>query len=623
MYILWRLIVNFFKITWNTINFIRTFIFNLLLIFFIILGMNIWHKINSVDHHVSIPKAKGALRFNLSGVIVDKSISSNHMNRIGYQLLGSKNGRSQENVIFNLVTAVRQAKEDKNITGMVLELHDFIGGSQASLEYLGKALREFRQSGKPIYAIGDHYTQPQYYLASYANKIFLSNQGSVDLHGFSVNHLYYKKLLDKLKINSNVFRIGTYKSAVEPFLRNNMSSEARLDYNRWIHQLWQKYIDDISINRNIKSNKLFPKAQIMIEKLKLVNGNMAQYALNNNLVDYVSNRGDIDQILINHFGLNKKNNDYNHISIYNYIHYKVTNINKLEDNNIAVIVVNGTIMENHTTLDNFVDSYEIIQQIRDARLDKKIKAIILRVDSPGGSVTASEMIRQELESAHKLGKKIVVSMAGLAASGGYWISTASDYIMAHSSTLTGSIGIFGVVNTLEKTLENIGIHSDGVSTSPLADRSIAQNLSNEMIQLIKLNIFNGYHNFINFVAKARKKTPNAIEKIAEGKIWTGQDALNNGLIDELGDFDDAIQKTVKLANLSQPKLKWYPNKKNFLNLILNQSNIYNIIHQLINMNYLMIGEDLLNIWKQNKFINNQITEQPKIYSICLNCNNYS
>ncbi len=233
---LWRIIAGFFKWTWRLLNFVREFILNVFLIVIILAGVGIWYAVQDKPADTT----KGALLVDLSGSVVDKPSVNNKVRQWGRELLGTSSSRLQENALFDLVDTIRSAKDDKNITGMVLQLTDFTGTDQASMQYIGKALREFRDAGKPIYAIDDSYNQSQYYLASYANKIYLSPQGAVDLHGFATNNLYYKSLLDKLKVTTNIFRVGTYKSAVEPLIRDDMSPAAREADSRWIGGLWTK-----------------------------------------------------------------------------------------------------------------------------------------------------------------------------------------------------------------------------------------------------------------------------------------------------------------------------------------------------------------------------------------------
>ncbi len=558
---LWRFIAGFFKWTWRVLNFVREMVLNLFFIFLVLVGVGIWMQIGNGSN--SEQTARGALLLDISGVIVDKPSTNHRLGALGRQLFGASSDRLQENSLFDIVNAIRQAKDDRNITGIVLDLKNFTGADQPSMRYIGKALREFRDSGKPVFAVGENYSQGQYYLASFANKIWLSPQGQVDLHGFATNGLYYKTLLDKLKVSTHVFRVGTYKSAVEPFIRDDMSPAAREADSRWIGELWQNYLHTVSANRQISPQQLFPGAQAIIDGLTSVGGDTAKYALDHKLVDALASSADVEKALTKQFGWSKTENNYRAISYYDY------SLKTPADTGgtIAVIFANGAIMDGEETPGN-VGGDTTASQIRDARLDPRVKAIVLRVNSPGGSVNASEVIRAELAAARAAGKPVVVSMGGMAASGGYWISTPANYIVASPSTLTGSIGIFGVINTVENSLSSIGVHSDGVSTSPLADISMTKALSPEVQQMMQLSIEYGYKRFITLVADARKRTPEQIDKIAQGHVWTGEDAKANGLVDSLGDFDDAVAKAAELAKLKQWHLDYYQDEPTVLDMVM-------------------------------------------------------
>ncbi|OZH96258.1 signal peptide peptidase SppA [Salmonella enterica] len=521
---LWRFIAGFFKWTWRVLNFVREMVLNLFFIFLVLVGVGIWMQIGNGSN--SEQTARGALLLDISGVIVDKPSTNHRLGALGRQLFGASSDRLQENSMFDIVNAIRQAKDDRNITGIVLDLKNFTGADQPSMRYIGKALREFRDSGKPVFAVGENYSQGQYYLASFANKIWLSPQGQVDLHGFATNGLYYKTLLDKLKVSTHVFRVGTYKSAVEPFIRDDMSPAAREADSRWIGELWQNYLHTVSANRQISPQQLFPGAQAIIDGLTSVGGDTAKYALDHKLVDALASSADVEKALTKQFGWSKTENNYRAISYYDY------SLKTPADTGgtIAVIFANGAIMDGEETPGN-VGGDTTASQIRDARLDP-------------------------------------VSMGGMAASGGYWISTPANYIVASPSTLTGSIGIFGVINTVENSLSSIGVHSDGVSTSPLADISMTKALSPEVQQMMQLSIEYGYKRFITLVADARKRTPEQIDKIAQGHVWTGEDAKANGLVDSLGDFDDAVAKAAELAKLKQWHLDYYQDEPTVLDMVM-------------------------------------------------------
>ncbi|TKT80478.1 signal peptide peptidase SppA [Escherichia sp. MR] len=613
---LWRFIAGFFKWTWRLLNFVREMVLNLFFIFLVLVGVGIWMQVSGGDSKETA--SRGALLLDISGVIVDKPDSSQRFSKLSRQLLGASSDRLQENSLFDIVNTIRQAKDDRNITGIVMDLKNFAGGDQPSMQYIGKALKEFRDSGKPVYAIGENYSQGQYYLASFANKIWLSPQGVVDLHGLATNGLYYKSLLDKLKVSTHVFRVGTYKSAVEPFIRDDMSPAAREADSRWIGELWQNYLNTVAANRQIPAQQVFPGAQGLLDGLTKTGGDTAKYALDNKLVDALASSAEIEKALTKEFGWSKADKNYRAISYYDYALKTPAD----SGDGIGVVFANGAIMDGEETQGN-VGGDTTAAQIRDARLDPKVKAIVLRVNSPGGSVTASEVIRSELAAARAAGKPVVVSMGGMAASGGYWISTPANYIVANPSTLTGSIGIFGVITTVENSLDSIGVHTDGVSTSPLADVSITKALPPEAQQMMQLSIENGYKRFITLVADARKSTPEQIDKIAQGHVWTGQDAKANGLVDSLGDFDDAVAKAAELAKLKQWHLEYYVDEPTFFDKVMDNMS-GSVRAMLPDALQAMLPAPLASVASTVKSESDKLAafnDQQNRYAFCLTCAN--
>lgn len=611
---LWQIIAGIFRWTWRLLNFIRELILNLFLVLLILVGVGIYLSFQSSS--TSTAPARGALLVDLSGVVVDQPSVNNRVRQWGRELLGASSSRLQENSLFDVVDSIRKAKDDKNITGMVLQLNDFVGADQPSLRYIGKALREFRDSGKPIFAIGDSYNQTQYYLASYANKVYLSPQGAVDLHGFATNNLYYKSLLDMLKVTTNIFRVGTYKSAVEPLIRDDMSPAAREADSRWIGGLWQNYLETVAANRQLTPQQLFPGAAGVLSGLQAAGGDTARYALDNKLVDELASRTAIENQLVKTFGWDKQVNDFNAISIYDYQPKPDAN----QGGKIAVVFANGAIMDGPQTPGN-VGGDTTAAELRQARLDPAIKAVVFRVNSPGGSVSASEVIRSELAAVRTAGKPVVVSMGGMAASGGYWVSTPADYIIASPSTLTGSIGIFGIINTYEKTLDTLGVHTDGVATSPLADIAITKALPQEFSQMMQLNIENGYKNFLDLVAKSRKMTPQQVDQIAQGHVWLGSDAKANGLVDQLGDFDDAVKKAAELAKLQQWQLDWFVDTPSLSDMVLSQFgvSIHAMLPAAIQAMLPAPLASVANAVKEQPGLFNNLNDPQNRYAICLTC----
>ena len=600
-------VLSVIKLIWKTINVFRQIFLNIIFFIAIILIFSGIELIKDLKKQDVVPQY-GTLVLDLEGVIVDSTRYDDEIYALQNKIYGKKVNTSRENSLFELTQKIAQATTDPNIDGMVLKLDNFVGADMSSLQYVGKYLSKFREANKPIYAIGSNFNQSQYYLASYANKIYLTPLGAVSVYGLSANNLYYKTLLDNLKINTHVFRVGTYKSAIEPFIRDDMSDAAKSNTTRWLSAMWENYLNDISVQRKKAPSQLVPNPDDMLSELKAAKGSMSQYALSTGLVDVVASNYQYDLDIVQ---------NQHQLSIYD---YKLTEKDEQTDDKplIAVVFVNGTITDSENNTD-IAGSQDIVEQLRNIRnnLDNQnVQAVILRVNSPGGSVDASEAIRSELEALRSYQIPVVVSMGGMAASGGYWISTASDYIIASPNTITGSIGIFGIIPTFEKSLSHIGVYNDGVTTSPLANNSVTRNLPDEMSQLIQMNIDNGYNTFISLVAKARNMSTEQVDKIAQGQVWLGSEASNIGLVDKLGDFDDAIETAATLANLTDYKIDWLKPDVSWFN------SFYSEMLTMLPKSTAEIFFDQLPQAKQLKqqvSLWNKFHDSQNRYIYCLNC----
>lgn len=600
-------VLSVIKLIWKTINVFRQIFLNIIFFIAIILIFSGIELIKDLKKQDIVPQY-GTLVLDLEGVIVDSTRYDDEIYALQNKIYGKKVNTSRENSLFELTQKIAQATTDPNIDGMVLKLDNFVGADMSSLQYVGKYLSKFKEANKPIYAIGSNFNQSQYYLASYANKIYLTPLGAVNVYGLSANNLYYKTLLDNLKINTHVFRVGTYKSAIEPFIRDDMSDAAKSNTTRWLSAMWKNYLNDISVQRKKAPSQLVPNPTDMLSELKAAKGSMSQYALSTGLVDVVASNYQYDLDIVQ---------NQHQLSIYD---YKLTEKDEQTDDKplIAVVFVNGTITDSENNTD-IAGSQDIVEQLRNIRnnLDNQnVQAVILRVNSPGGSVDASEAIRSELEALRSYQIPVVVSMGGMAASGGYWISTASDYIIASPNTITGSIGIFGIIPTFEKSLSHIGVYNDGVTTSPLANNSVTRNLPDEMSQLIQMNIDNGYNTFISLVAKARNMSTEQVDKIAQGQVWLGSEASNIGLVDKLGDFDDAIETAVTLANLTDYKIDWLKPDVSWFN------SFYSEMLTMLPKSTAEIFFDQLPQAKQLKqqvSLWNKFHDSQNRYIYCLNC----
>ncbi|ERM60295.1 MULTISPECIES: signal peptide peptidase SppA [Vibrio] len=610
---IFKFIGMIFKGIWKLITFVRLALVNL----FFLLSIAIIYFVyfHSDTTQPTVPQ-QSALVLNLSGPIVEQSRYINPMDSVTGSLLGKD--LPKENVLFDIVKTIRYAKDDDNVTGIVLALRELPETNLTKLRYIAKALNEFKATGKPIYAVGDFYNQSQYYLASYADKVFLSPDGGVLLKGYSAYSLYYKSLLEKLDVNTHVFRVGTYKSAIEPFIRDDMSDAAKESASRWLSQLWGAYVDDVSNNRQIDAKTLNPSMDSFLKDLESVDGDIAKLAEKLGLVDELATRQQVRLELADVFGSDGQDS-YNALGYYEYRTTMLPDLTS-ESHDVAVIVASGAIMDGKQPRGT-VGGDTTAALLRQARNDDQVKAVVLRVDSPGGSAFASEVIRNEIEAIKQAGKPVVVSMSSLAASGGYWISMGADKILAQPTTLTGSIGIFSVITTFEKGLNDIGVYTDGVGTSPFSGLGITTGLSDGAKDAFQMGIENGYRRFISLVGENRGIEVDAVDKIAQGRVWTGQDAMQKGLVDEIGDFDDAIAAAASLADLETYNIYWVEEPL---------SATEQFIQEFMNQVQMSIGLDIQSMIPSSlRPVTQQLAQDSQLlgnfndpqgrYAFCLNC----
>ncbi len=541
-----QVILKFLKYCWRGLNFIRDCVMNLVFLLFVLLLGAILSLSSYMDgEKVELVGEQGALLLNLDGYLADNRDSQPEWER-ALQELDNQHVPGKIST-FDVVYAIEQAANDERIKGLVLDLNYFEGADIPALEYVGESLKNFKKTEKPVIAFSDNYTQAQYLLASYADEIYLNPRGSVFIQGLAAQNLYFKEMLDKLEVTPHVFRVGTYKSAVEPFLRNDMSPEARRNLQQWLNGMWTNYKDIIATNRKIDQNSVLPDAKTFLKELKALKGDSTAYVEQRKLVTQLASRSELDKKLIELFGSNK--DDEPKLLTFNRYLKALPDRMLSEDSEhkIAVVNVEGVIVDGESYQDE-VGGNTVSRLLSEANADKDVKAVVLRVNSPGGSAFASEVIRQEVDALQKAGKPVVVSMGSMAASGGYWISSTADYIVADKNTITGSIGIFALFPTFEKTVKKWGISSDGVATSELSDLSLLRPLSSELNDVFQMEIEYGYDEFLSVVSKGRKLSKEEVDKIAQGQVWLGQDAYKNKLVDELGNFDTALNKAIELAN---------------------------------------------------------------------------
>ena len=528
------------------------FFFTLNIIFLIALIIAVFSFLSSLLVDEFEDPTDKALVINPIGPIVEQVVGSND------PFEGFTNDTPRELFVGDLLEVLNSAADDDRVQSILLRLDNIDGTGQSVLFDVGNALKRLKDSGKKIIAVGDYYTRSSYYLASFADEIILNKDGIIELYGFQRSRLFFKSLLDKLKIDFNVFRVGTFKSAVEPYIANEMSDaakEANLDY---LNILWDSYKDVISRNRKMSSYEIQNLVDNADQILTNPEESTAEALMNYGLVDTLLPRTKIRSYLKDIFGESEDKKSFAKISGYEYFQLiQSEKDSKSNKDKISVIVARGTIVDGDQP-PGMIGGDSTSRLIREAHEDENVKAIVLRVDSGGGGVFASEQIRLELIEAKEKGVTFIASMGNVAASGGYWISANADEIWASHNTITGSIGIFGILPTLDRALKEVGINSDGVSTSKLdLSGDITKPLDTGLAKIIQSEINYGYKRFIELVSEARDIPIEEVDKIAQGRVWAGSKAKELGLVDEIGDLEMAISRAAELAGIEEYSI-YYP-----------------------------------------------------------------
>jgi protease-4 len=536
---------SFFKriglFVWNTVNGIRKLILNL--IFFGILAAIF---VAFMSDEAIVIEDNTALVLNLSGTIVDQKRFIDPIEAALNQ--GNEDNPNAEVLLADVLYVINNATHDKRINTLVLDVANLHSASVSKMTTIGEALNEFKAADKTVIAHGNYFNQDQYFLASYASTIYLNSQGMVSLDGLSRYRMYYKSALEKLKINTHVFRVGTFKSAVEPFIRDDMSEADKASSNALLADIWSSYSEIVSKNRDISPDDLVLAPERYLSLLDKAEGDSAKMALEMKWIDKLISEEEFRLMMLDTVGEGKDKHQYRQVQFNDYLALVKPMPSYVEKDAVGILVAKGTILNGHQQAGD-IGGESTAELLRKARFNDNIKALVLRVDSPGGSAFASEQIRQEILALKAAGKPVVVSMGSMAASGGYWISASSDYIYATPTTLTGSIGIFGMFATFEDALSHIGVTTDGVATSQWAGLTVTRPLNDKVAAVIQRHIERGYHEFIALVAKERDMTLEQVDTIAQGRVWTGKKALELGLVDELGDMEDAIAKAAELAKM--------------------------------------------------------------------------
>ena len=538
---------RFFRFLWRALKAVTIFVYGLVAV--IILSAVLFAFVSQGGP--KIPDS-GALLLDPEGVLVEQRSA------VDIDTLLVNEGPPQEVLVKDIIDALAFAKEDDRIKLVVLQLDGLQYGLLPKLERIAAAIVEFKASGKKVIAVGDNYSQSALYLAAHADEVLMNPEGVAAVEGFAMYRPYFKSLLEKHDVSVNVFKVGKYKSALDPFLRDDMSDEDRLAWTEILNPLWDAYTTGIEKARGLDAGSITSVLDNAPQKVQEAQGNLARLAVQEGLIDRLVTDNERREYLIELAGVNEEDTEqqnYRRVAFKAYLRDARLPV-KHKDNKVAVITAVGDIVDGHAP-QGVIGSKSLSKLIRKARLDDDVKAIVLRIDSGGGSKSASEIIHTEVQAAQDSGIPIVASMGSVAASGGYYIAASADEIWALPNTITGSIGIIGLLPSFEKTLARYGVYTDGIATTPIAGGASAlRGVSPVYGEVLQSTIESGYQQFLTTVADGRNMDVDAVHEVAQGRVWTGEKAEQLGLVDELGDLNDAINAAARLADIENYSL-WY------------------------------------------------------------------
>jgi protease-4 len=501
----------------------------------------------------SIPKLRqdAALVIRPEGEIVEQPTGD----PLELAIAEARNLGRGETTLRDITDAIQAARDDTRIKTLFLDFDAMTGAGQPTLDEFARAVSDFRKSGKKVVTYATGYSRDSYYVAAHADEIYLDPMGAVILEGYERYRNYYKSALDKLGVDVNVFRVGRYKSAVEPYIRDDMSAEDREASQTFVNSLWDTYLTAVSKARGMEPAALRTYVDTLTPVVKAAKGDTGKVALDAQLVTALKTPSQVEQRIEALSAKDEENDSYVSVSLKDYLRVvrAADTISRHPDARVAVLIGSGEIVDGGGS-GGVIAGDDMAELIRETRLDEDVKALVLRIDSPGGSVTAAEKIHRELLAFKRTKRPIIVSMGDLAASGGYYIAAPADEIWASPATITGSIGIFGLFPTAPRTFDQLGIGVDGVGTTPLSgelriDRAIGP-AAGTLLQSI---IERGYEDFLARVAVGRRKTRDQVDAVAQGRVWTGRDAKRLGLVDGLGSLDEAIAAAARRAKLTEGK----------------------------------------------------------------------
>ncbi len=534
-------IARFFIGIWNFIDGTRRLVLNLiflLIVFFIVMAF-----IDSGE--TLLLQSKTALVLNPQGDIVEEFSGS----PLDQAFMQATEKTVPETRLRDLVEALRRARDDERIVRLVINPSEMGHAGMGSLLELEAAIADFKTSGKPVIALADNLQRQQYFLAAMADEIWLNPHGQVWLDGFSTYRNYYADAMDKLDVEINLFRVGEYKSAMEPWIRNDMSTEDRNASLFWLGSLWQQYLEGVSRERGIPLVDLSAAINNFADRLDAAGGNFAQLALDLGLVDKLVSRPEANQQLASLGATARGSEAYRQVSFLHYLDQTELQQDHSSRNTVAVVVLEGEIVRGHQP-PGMAGAETLIARLRSVAEKPEVKAVVLRLNSPGGEVFASELIRREVQALRESGRTVVVSMGDVAASGAYWIAMAAEEVWATPATITGSIGVFGMLPTFSEPLNKLGIHTDGVGTTPMAGKlRLDMPLDDDVRRIFQRSTEQVYEDFIEVVAASRSMSLEEVNRVARGQVWSGVQARDRGLVDQAGGLPQAIDSAARIAGL--------------------------------------------------------------------------
>ena len=530
-----------FGAIWNTITWVRLALANLVFL----LMLCVIYFVYFAGSTEPLPE-QAALLINPMGTIVDQKSPVDPLQT----LVAAPSPADHEVLVRDVIEAIRLAKDDDRINSLVMELGSLMYVGISRTQEIVVALEEFKTSGKPVVAVGDYFSQDQYPLASYADELIAHPIGGAGLEGFSMYHNFYAEALDKLSVSMHVFRAGEHKSAAEPYLRSDMSTAQKSNALEWLEDLWASYTSTVEANRELPSGAVDAYVNGYASRLVAGDGDSAKDALDAGLIDQLLTRSQANEYLSDMVGARNEDGGYEAVAFEKYLwNQRTLKIPGTGEPKVAVIVAQGNMLPGDQS-PGTIGADSLATMISKTAADESVKAIVLRVTTPGGSMFASEIIRQQILEVRANGTPVVVSMGSIAASGGYYIAAAADEIFATKTTITGSIGVIAVFPTFENLLQRGGIYTDGVGTTSLAGSlRLDRPLNPELTKALQAGVANAYQLFLQVVADGRSMELDEVAAVAEGRVWSASDALSLGLVDQLGDLADAINAAAGLADL--------------------------------------------------------------------------